>query len=269
MFRADLHCHTTCSDGTLTPEELLHRAKQEGLNGLSITDHDTVAAYKAAIPLAATLEILLGVGVEFSSILRDTSIHILGYDFDLESPAILTLCQRHKKRRQVRNQRILERLSRLSMLIHEEELLAVGKGTVGRPHIAEIMMKKGYVRTMKEAFDLYIGDGKPCFDPGEGISSEETIWIIHQGGGKAFIAHPHILKHQNKLKELLKLPFDGIECYYSRSLPGNESRFLRIAKEKGWLISGGSDFHGDIKAHVPLGCSWVDEACFHQIFQRL
>ena len=269
MFRADLHCHTTCSDGTLTPEEILHHAKELGLNGLCITDHDTVAAYKTAIPLAKSLQIQLGIGAEFSSWFRDVSVHILGYDFDLNSPDILSLCERHTERRRKRNLKILERLSRLSMTVREEELPLVGKGTVGRPHIAALMVQKGYVRTLKEAFDLYIGDGRPCFDPGEGISSEETISIIHRGGGKAFVAHPHLLKHQNKMKELLNLPFDGIECYYARSQPAPEKRFLRLAQDKGLLVSGGSDFHGSIKEHIPLGCSWVDEVRFHQIFQRL
>lgn len=269
MFRADLHCHTTCSDGTMTPEELLLHAQEIGLSGLCITDHDTVAAYTTALPLAKSLGIQLGIGAEFSSLFQHLSVHILAYDFDLENPGILSLCQRHKERRLKRNQWILERLSRLSMTVLEEELLAVGKGTIGRPHIAALMVKKGYVRTIKDAFDLYIGDGRPCFDSGEGISSEETISIIHKGGGKAFVAHPHIFKHQNKLREIFQLSFDGIECYYSRSQPALEKRFLKIAQEKGWLMSGGSDFHGSIKEHIPLGCSWVDEGCFHQIFQRL
>lgn len=268
MFRADLHCHTTCSDGTMTPSELLHHAKAIGLSGISITDHDTIDAYDSAPAIAKECGLLLGNGVEFSSMFRNLSVHILSYDHDLASPHIRKLCERHRQRRRKRNKAILENLSRLGMPIYEEELLAFGTHTIGRPHIATLMIQKGYVSTIKEAFQLYIGDGKPCFDAGEGISAEETIAIIHQGGGKAFIAHPHLLEHNNKIKELLKLPFDGIECHYAKFPPEQEKRWLNIAKERGWLISGGSDFHGANKDYIQLGCSWVNEENFHKIFQR-
>jgi predicted metal-dependent phosphoesterase TrpH len=268
MFRADLHCHTTFSDGTMTPEELLRLAKEYGLSGISITDHDTIEAYTVAPAIAKQLGLLLGNGVEFSSLFQGLSIHILGYDFDLSSPAIHNLCDRHQLRRRARNKTILDKLSRLSMPIAEEELLAIGERTLGRPHIAQLMIKKGYVSTIKEAFNLYIGDGRPCFEAGEGIASGETISIIHQGGGKAFVAHPHLLEHANKIKELLKLPFDGIECHYAKFPADQEKRWIRIAKEKGWMISGGSDFHGSVKDYIQLGCSWVDKESFHKIFQR-
>lgn len=268
MFRADLHCHTTFSDGTMTPSELLHHAKEIGLSGISITDHDTIDAYSVAPAIAKELGLLLGHGVEFSTMFKNLSVHVLGYDFDLDSPAIQKLCQRHQLRRKSRNKAMLEKLSRLSMPIFEEELLAMGERSVGRPHIAQLMVSKGYVSTIKEAFNRYIGDRKLCFEPGEAISTEETISVIHQGGGKAFIAHPHLIVHTNKVKELLKLPFDGIECYYARFGESQEKRWMKIAKEQGWLFSGGSDFHGTVKEFIPLGCSWVDEEVFHKIFQR-
>lgn len=268
MFRADLHCHTTFSDGSMTPEQLLIHAKEIGLSGISITDHDTIEAYAVAPAIAKELGLLLGNGVEFSSVFQDLSIHILGYDFDLESKAILDLCERHRNRRKDRNKAILERLSRLSMPILEEELLAMGERSIGRPHIALLMIQKGYVSTIKEAFNTYIGDGRPCFVPGDSISSEETLSVIHEGGGKAFIAHPHLLGHANKIKHLLQLPFDGIECHYGRLPPEQEKRWIKIAHEKGWLISGGSDFHGSVKEFIQLGCSWVDEESFHNIFKR-
>ncbi len=268
MFRADLHCHTTFSDGSMTPEELLRHAKEIGLSGISITDHDTIEAYTVAPLIAKELGLSLGNGAEFSSIFQGLSVHILGYDFDLTSQSIQKLCERHQQRRTKRNKTILEKLSRLGMPIFEEELLAIAERSVGRPHIAQLMIKKGYVATIKEAFNLYIGDGRPCYDPGEMISAEETITVIHQGGGKAFVAHPHLLEHANKIKELLKLPFDGLECHYAKFPPEKEKRWVKIANEKGWLMSGGSDFHGSAKEYIQLGCSWVDEECFHQIFQR-
>lgn len=269
MFRADLHCHTLCSDGTMTPEQLLRLAKEIGLSGISITDHDTVEAYSQAPAIAKDLGILLGTGVEFSSVFQKMNVHVLGYDFDLKSPAIVKLCGRHQLRRRERNKAILDHLSRLGMSIAEEELLALGERTIGRPHIAKLMVDKGYVSSIKEAFNHYIGDGKPCYDPGEGVSTQETIEIIHQAKGKAFIAHPHLLEHARKIRELLKLPFDGIECYYAKFSSEQENRWVQIAKERGWLMSGGSDFHGSSKEYIQLGCSWVDEENFHKIFQHL
>lgn len=268
MFRADLHCHTTCSDGTMTPRELVIHAKEIGLSALSITDHDTIAAYESAIPAAKENGLILGTGVEFSTSFRKTSIHVLAYDFDLQSEQIRGLCSRHVKRRKTRNQMILERLSRLSMPVFEEELNQFGSEMIGRPHIAQVMVRKGYVSSIKEAFHRFLGDGCPCFESGQTISLEETLTIIHEGGGKAFIAHPHLIVHRNTIKELLKLPFDGIECYYAKIPPFRESVWLKIAKEQGLLVSGGSDFHGAVKEHIPLGSSWVGEEAFHQIFQR-
>ena len=150
----------------------------------------------------------------------------------------------------------------------DEELHAMGQHTLGRPHIAQLMVKKGYVASIKEAFNLYIGDGKACFVPGDSVTVEETLDIIHQAEGKAFIAHPHLLVHNNKIKELLKLPFDGLECHYAKFPPDQEKRWLKIAREKQWLISGGSDFHGTVKDYIALGCSWVDEESFHRIFKH-
>lgn len=263
-----MHCHTTLSDGTLTPEELLRLAKEIGLAGISITDHDTIEAYREAPLLAKQLGLRLGSGAEFSCVFQKMNVHVLAYDFDLKSPAIAGLCARHQERRRNRNKAILDKLSRLGKTIDEEELLALGERTIGRPHIAHLMVKKGYAGSIKEAFNVYLGDGKLCYDPGVGISVEETIEIIHQARGKAFIAHPHLLEHARKIRELLKVPFDGLECHYAKFPADQEKRWIQTAKEKGWLISGGSDFHGANKEHIPLGCSWVDEETFHKIFEH-
>ncbi|MBY0529111.1 MAG: PHP domain-containing protein [Rhabdochlamydiaceae bacterium] len=269
QFRADLHCHSTCSDGTFSPVELISHAKQIGLKGLSITDHDTVEAYKTAIPAAKEQGILLGTGVEFSCIFKQWSIHILGYDFLIDDPGILNLCAQHQHRRLKRNQAILDVLAKLRMPISEEELRAKGEDSIGRPHIAQLMVDKGYVSSIREAFQQYLGDGKRAFVSGDPFSIPETIDIIHQAQGKAFLAHPHLINRNHLIKELLRLPFDGIECYYGRFLADQEKRWVKLAQEKNLLKSGGSDFHGDIKAYVPLGSSWVDESSFRVIFEKI
>lgn len=267
-FRADLHCHTLCSDGSLSPEDVVSEAVKEGLQGLSITDHDTIAAYESAIPIAKEKGLLLGTGVEFSCEFSGESTHILGYDFDLNNQALLSLCDAHQTRRQNRNRIILDKLRNLKMPIEEEELNALTRMSKGRMHIAYLLLKKGYVSSIKEAFYLFLGEGKKAYAPGQTFQVQETIDIIHQAQGKAFVAHPHFIKRRRIIKSLLNLNFDGIECYYAKIPPEQEHQWVKIANEKNWLISGGSDFHGFLKPHIPLGCSWVDEPTFHKIFSR-
>lgn len=264
---ADLHLHTTCSDGSTSPTELIQLAQQKGLKGLSITDHDSIDAYEPAIPAAKKAGLHLGTGVEFSCEFQGHSLHLLGYDFDLENDGIRQLCGRHQKRREDRNRAILTKLEEAGMPIEPKELLrrATGK-TIGRPHIAQVMVDKRFVKNLKEAFNLYLGEGKSCYAAGEPFTVEEAIEVIHQAGGKAFLAHPQLLPVDFPAEELLNLPFDGLECYYCRIF---KKSWMEIALAKGWLVSGGSDFHGSVKPENELGCSGVDEETFNKIFQHL
>ncbi len=264
-YYADLHCHTNCSDGSASPQELIDLAKAIGLKGLSVTDHDTIDAYQTIIPLAKKAGIRLGTGVEFSCEFHGISLHLLGYNFNLKNSGILQLCLRHRKRREMRNQGILEKLKENGMPISYEELVSRTEGkTIGRPHIAELMVEKGYVKNLREAFNHYIGEGKKCYFQGDPFTVEEAIEVLHNAGGKAFIAHPQLLPEEFPTEKLLKLPFDGIECYYCRLF---KKSWVEIAHAKGWIISGGSDFHGTIKPEIELGCSGVDEETFNRIFE--
>lgn len=271
-FRADLHCHTTCSDGTLTPKEIIHLAKKNGLSGLSITDHDTVEAYDEAISEARAADLALISGVEFSANHANTSVHILGYAFVFDG--VRDLCNRHKKRREDRNRTILSLLAANGMPLTEEEVLACTTiplhgltRIVGRPHIAQAMIKKGYIDSVQNAFKLYIGEGKPCYAPGESFSVDETIDVIHGAKGYAIIAHPHLINNESLIPKLLSMEFDGIEGYYAQLQSQKHERWIKIAKKKEWLITGGSDFHGTIKPN-PLGCSWVGEETFRRLEDR-
>lgn len=270
-FRADLHCHSTASDGTLTPEEIVSLAKKIGLNALSITDHDTIEAYFTAIETARQVDLQLITGIELSSVLQGVSIHILGYCFPFPNPVLETFCSQHQERRKKRCREMLMLLSQHGMPIEEEELLqslAHKKTTIGRPHIAQMMIKKGFVESLNEAFKKYLGDGCPCYVQGERFSPQETISTIHQAGGVAIIAHPHLIKEVGILKQLLEMNFDGMECYYSKFLPKEQKRWLKIAEKRSWLVTGGSDFHGSIKPNIPLGCSWINEEYFNQLVER-
>lgn len=268
-FRADLHCHTLFSDGLLTPSDLLHLAKKQGLSGLSITDHDTIEGYAEAAALARELGILLGSGVELSCHYDGRGVHILGYDFPLDNPKLLAYLASHKDSRKLRNQKIAAKLAANKMPIDLEKLalLETKLGTVGRPHIAELMIEKGYVSSIHEAF-FYLGEGKSCFDVGTIFPVSAAIELLHSIGAKAFLAHPHIIRDNSFVKKLLSLEFDGIECFYGICLKHLEEPWVKLAMKKGLLISGGSDFHGGAKTHITLGSSWVDEERFREIFTR-
>jgi predicted metal-dependent phosphoesterase TrpH len=267
-FRADLHCHTTCSDGTVTPSDIIQLACDLNLQGLSITDHDTIAAYQEAFSAAEVKNLPLISGVELSAVHRETSVHILAYSFALHSPAIQTFCQRHHERREVRYQKILDLLASKGMPLSLEDFSFLpSTHSLGRPHIAAAMIRKGYVQTIQQAFHEYLGEGKPCYIPGAAFSVEETLDVIHQANGLAIIAHPHLIEKVGIVKDLLEMPFDGIEGYYARFPASAHERWLKIGARKGWLITGGSDFHGSIKPNLPLGSSWVNGETF-AILQR-
>jgi len=271
-FRADLHCHSTCSDGTFTPAEIITLAQKIGLKAISITDHDNISAYDEAIPLCRELKIELLTGVELSSSYEDKSVHILGYGFTPNNPIIQAFCNRHAERRTSRNTAILELLKKHGMPLTQEEITpppTTFKPSIGRPHIALAMVKRGYTTSLQEAFKKYLAEGRPCYTHGTVFSVEETLETIHQAGGLAIIAHPHLIPNQQILRSMLEMKFDGIECYYGNFGPDQHKRWLEIAKKKDWLITGGSDFHGSNKPMIDLGCSWIGEDTFQALKERL
>lgn len=266
-FRADLHCHSCCSDGTLSPVELVELAVSMGLGALSITDHDTIAAYQMALPRAKELGLDLISGAEFSTMHRGKGVHILAYGFSFPSPLLEQFCQRHQRRRTARNQEILYRLERLGLPV-DASLLESARHTVGRPHIAQAMVERGYVADIQEAFTRYIGGGQPAYAAGEAIGVLETINLIHEAGGVAILAHPMLIRQGTVERELFQMPFDGLEGYYARMPAHIEARWRRKASERGWIVTGGSDFHGEAKPHLTLGASWIDRKRFDQLVAK-
>lgn len=270
-IKYDLHVHTTASDGTNTPLEVLDLAAEAGLGGLSITDHDTVAAYTDVVfAHAAKLGLKLGPGVEFSAKHNGHSVHVLGYAIDVKNKCLLEFCQKHQDRRYRRNLAMCQKLEKMGMSVGDGWLLddaGVPIQGIGRPHIAKKMVTRGFVKDIKSAFSKYLGDGKCAFVESPIFSVEETIDLIHSAGGKAFIAHPQLCKRNRLLKEILKLNFDGLECYYGGFGHFNAKHWLDIAEEKNWMISGGSDYHGDIKPETRIGSSYVTQEAFENIFR--
>lgn len=268
-FRADLHCHSTCSDGSSSPEELVSLALSLGLSGLSITDHDNVAAYPEILKLAEKQGLLMFPGAEFSASFQNKSLHILAYSFIVGHSAITNLCERHKRRRAERNEIILQNLLKRNMPLTWDEVAEGHEGSsLGRPHIALAMIKRGYVANIKEAFKKYLGDGKLCFAEGTPISLEDTVDAIHQASGLVVLAHPHLINNNAFILDALKLPFDGVECYYSKFSANDQKRWVELAQKNKLLMTGGSDFHGSNKPDIPLGCSWVNKETFMTLFDH-
>lgn len=259
MFRADLHCHSTCSDGSDSPEELIRLAAQKGLQGLSITDHDTYAAYQNVLPLAQSLQISLLTGVEVSSVFKGESIHILAYGFSLDSSEMQELMVEQQKRRHERNLAILAKLKKLGISLELEGQC------IGRPHIATALMEKGIISSIKEGFDKYLGEGKLAYDSGQRIPVPEVLAVLKRAKAKAVLAHPQLIVRKRVLQALLDMPFDGLECYYAKMPLHREQPFIKIAEKKKWIITGGSDYHGLTKPQSELGSSWVGKEAFDQL----
>ncbi|MFZ4772861.1 MAG: PHP domain-containing protein [Chlamydiia bacterium] len=259
----DLHTHTTASDGKLSPFELIDEAVQRGLPGISITDHDTVDAYTDKLfAYAEQKGIFLGAGIEISTQFKKHSVHILGYDIDVKSSAMSRFLKDTQKRRVDRNRKMVELLRELGYKIDWED-----KEHLGRPHMAQKLIDKGYVATMREAFDQLLAEGKPGFVMGDFPSTEEGISLIHEAKGKAFIAHPHVIRPKRLVKKLLDLPFDGIEAHYGIFSKDDNLYFEVMGKHKNLLISGGTDFHG-LSTTPLLGERGVDLEQVKAIFPR-
>lgn len=267
-FKADLHCHSTYSDGTLTPKELVELAEEKNIQALSITDHDGISAYPEVFALAKPSGLLILPGVEFSTVFEEQSIHILAYSFDFTNKALKALCDAHVERRRKRNEEIIGKLQKKGFAISLEELYTSPTHMVGRPHIAELLVKKGFLKDSLTAFHYFLGEGKSCFALGQSVSVEETLATIHEAKGLAVIAHPHLIRNRKKVLKLLQLPFDGLECEYALMGPLKNQRWYDLAEQKGLLITGGSDFHGPVKHHVPLGAATLSQKHFEPLFSH-
>lgn len=266
-FRADLHMHSTFSDGSLTPELLVKESKKSQLSAISITDHDTVSGLEEGRKYAEQEGLFFLSGIEFSATFQEKSVHILGYGFQVDHPEITKLCQLHRERRKERNLSIIRRLKGFGIIIDAEEFATTDQ-VLGRPHIAQKMVEAKIVASIQEAFQNYLGEGKKAYVRGEVIPAEKTIDVIHQANGFAIVAHPHLLPVGRWIHALFSLKFDGLEGYYAKLPLEQEKRWLEIALKKKWMVTGGSDYHGGIKPHERLGSSWVNAESFRKLYER-
>jgi len=259
---ADLHIHTTYSDGTDPPDKIVQLAKSQGIKIISITDHDSIEGLKSAREAAAAFNIELINGVEISCDYKEAKIEILGYFIDDTYPPLLELLENMKISREKRAFKILEKLKKIANItLDPDELIAiVGEGVAGRPHIATLLLKYGYVSSITEAFLKYLGDGKACAVPRKKTSIKEVIRIITEAGGIPVLAHPGLIAkyhYKSIIYDLIPVGLLGIEVFYDyryRSAALIENLKM-IALKEGLFITGGSDYHGANKNEKYIGCT--------------
>jgi len=259
MTFIDLHVHSSCSDGTFTPAELVRLACDGGIQALAITDHDTVAGVSEAHMAGKERGVEVIPGIEIGSYLDSISIHVLGYGMRVDDPLFCQKVLRMQEARAVRNQEIIHRLQALRLPVSMEELQGYSSGgQLGRPHIARLLIDKKMVKTMQDAFSLYLRRGRPAYVERFKYSAQEAVALIHAAGGVAVIAHPgtSIPRHSQLsrvLYDLKALGMDGVEVYYPDHDVATTNRLEAIAGKIGMLITGGSDFHGDNRPQIMLG----------------
>ncbi len=251
---ADLHIHSSYSDGTFSPEEIFIYAKRVGLNCVSITDHDTVACVENAMQKAAQLNFDYIPGIEFS-VNWKKPVHILAYFIDHKNTKLLCALNNSLEFRVSRVKLIIEKLKNFGLPVDYNELTSfINMTTPGRPHIAQYLVHKKIVRKFDDAFQKYLTPGKPGYVEKLKLELKETIDLINAAGGVVVLAHPLSLHDDNAVEELIKLGgIEGIEAYYTGHTQNDVMFYLRLAEKYNLLVTGGSDCHGAAKEEIYTG----------------
>ena len=277
----DLHIHSTASDGTLTPREILARALSIGLRAIAIADHDCVDGVREALAAGIPGPIRFVSGVEISAspppfLKSRGSFHILGYAFRPEDPRLnraLTLLQSARRNR---NPKIIHRLNRLGIDITLEQVRQIcADGQLGRPHIARALVEKGHAASIDEAFDRFLGTGKPAYVEKERITCRLAIDIIRAAGGLAVLAHPALLRVNDPviLEDLVirlkAMGLSGIEVYYPGHSQRETASYAAMAQRHDLVMTGGTDFHGAIKPEIEMGVGSGNFAVPYILYEKL
>ncbi len=242
----DLHSHTTASDGALSPRELVREAARRGVRVLAITDHDSTEGLAEAFDeVRKHPPMALIPGIEINCDVAGGEIHILGYFIDYEAEWFQGFLREQRAERVARVHRIAARLAELGMPIDPEEVLALVKeGSAGRPHIAQVMVARGYVKDHREAFDRYLRAGGSANVPRKKLSPSDAVAVIRRAGGVPVMAHPGLADLDGMIPDLVKAGLMGIECYYHEHSAAQTRNYLQMCKDLGLVATGGSDFHG-------------------------
>ncbi|QGT99633.1 putative metal-dependent phosphoesterases (PHP family) [Candidatus Syntrophocurvum alkaliphilum] len=269
----DLHIHTTASDGMFSPEQIIKYSIEFGLFGIAITDHDTIDGLEPALNYNSSTGSKLKFipGIELNTELNDIEVHILGYFIDYKNQALKNRLQEVRECRYERAQKMINKLRSMGFQITFDYVKQLAQGDlIGRPHVAQALMAKGYVFSLKEAFDKYISKGRAAYVPRYKFTPNEAINLIKQAGGISVLAHPGLIKDQRLINEVVDMGVEGIEAYYPEHSDSQINRFLSFSSEKKLYVTGGSDFHGTSgdESRGRLGCIGVSYDLVKKLYEH-
>jgi len=271
-MKADLHLHTTASDGRFSPDEIVRRAALDKVEVIAITDHDTINGIESALTTARSFPSLTVIpGVEINTDVPHGEVHVLGFFIDYKQTWLQQRLEMLRQSRLVRARRMLDKLSELGMHLEWQhiEKLSAG-GSVGRPHIALALMERGYVSTFRQAFDLYIGREGPAYVEREKIKPTEAVEIIVKAGGLPALAHPASIENlEGFLDQLQAVGLVALEAYYNNYSSEVTQKLVALAHKRDLIPCGGSDFHGlDIQSETPIGGVPIPRKHIEQLLAR-
>lgn len=278
MDLIDLHTHSSASDGSLTPTQLVRHARNLGLKAIALTDHDTIGGNEEAAQAALSLGVEVVPGVEMSSHYPTGTMHILGYYLDFRNSGLAEELAHLQRIRLERNRAIAVKLKELGIDLEFEDVLKLAgpHGQVGRPHFARALVERGVVGSIDAAFERYLKKGAPAYSAKFRLPPAEAIKLIRQAGGLAVLAHPFTLhldddppRFTSLMCELKEMGLAGIEVHYSEHRPKQEALYLAAAQECGLLLTGGSDFHGANKEGVELGSGHGDLKVPYRLLEEI
>jgi predicted metal-dependent phosphoesterase TrpH len=250
----DLHLHTTASDGTLTPHQLIEQVAATTLRVVAVTDHDSTEGLEEAIETSANHPHLAVIpGIEFGTATADSELHLLGYFIDVENPTLQSTLVQFRSERVEAARAMVDRLAELRRPVPWERVVELAGGSVGRPHIARAMVEAGYVTTVAEAFDRFIGDKGIARIPRPKLHPVEALELIHSAGGVGVVAHPRTVNRLDELvRQLVEAGLAGIEVYAEKYASPRRGRYLDIATRHGLVPCGGTDYHGSGAENEPV-----------------
>ncbi len=271
----DLHTHSSCSDGSFSPTELLDEARQAGVSAIALTDHDSVRGIPEILKAGEESELEIIPGVELSTEYGPEEVHVVGLFIDPSNEALLAQLQAFRDNRDNRNLKMIDRLRESGFDITAEDVYERNPGAViARPHIARYLVETGQADDVQSVFDDYIARGKPCYVERYKITPVEAVKLIHDAGGLAILAHPCLYNLSREelavlVGEMKEAGLDGIEALYSRNQGSDEADFCRIAEDFDLLVSGGSDFHGASKPDIKIGTGRGDLCIPYLVLEKI
>lgn len=262
----DLHAHTTASDGTLSPTELVHLAKEHELRAFAVTDHDTVDGISEATAEAESLGIELVPGVEVSANFGNVAIHVLGLFIEYREAWLVDFFAEVAARRVDRVHEMVAKLAKIDIDIDPKDVFARSShGTVGRPHVAEVLLERGHASSLSDVFARFLGEGCPAYVGYEKVSLEDAVALIERAGGIASLAHPYVLENDGLISEMVSSGLPALEVYHRDHSPEQITAYEALAAEQGLLATGGSDFHRPNEEPRQLGCPQLSQDAFERL----